>query len=219
VKVALTIVAIAAAIVAYLFKPPASVPPVSAPNVALPRVDVPRGVGEAPVRQRPVASRIVVYVAGDVARPGLYTLAAGARANDALVRAGGPKPDADLVAVNLAEPLDDGAEVVVPRIGEIARGSARRTRVPHRRKRRGHKPSHRESRESRDSDASRAAVDLNMAGEADLARLPGIGPRLAARIIAYRDLNGPFASLDELGDVDGITPRLQDELGSILVVR
>jgi competence protein ComEA len=178
----------------------------------------PQSLAAAPLPSR---RNVVVYVAGEVRRPGVYALPPDARAEAALARAGGAKPDADLVAVNLAAPLADGMEIAVPKIGET-RGPERRTAGP--RKRRAHVPGG-HGRRRRDAPAAAAgdpslgSVDLNVAGESDLEALPGIGPALAARIIAYRDENGPFASIDELADVSGITPGLQEAIAPYVVVR
>lgn len=144
-------------------------------------------------------SKVVVYVAGAVVHAGLYTLAAGARAQDAVVRAGGLSADADGAGVNLAQRLSDGEEIAVPRQGEAPPRAAR-------------------TRAARKSAAVPAAVDLNAADASALASLPGIGPTLAARIVEYRRLNGPFASIDELADVAGMTQRRIDALLPFLVL-
>lgn len=144
-------------------------------------------------------SKVVVYVAGAVVHAGLYTLAAGARAQDAVVRAGGLSADADAAGVNLAQRLSDGEEIAVPRQGEVPPRAAR-------------------ARAARKSAAVPAAVDLNAADASALASLPGIGPTLAARIVEYRRLNGPFASIDELADVAGMTQRRIDALLPFLVL-
>jgi competence protein ComEA len=176
----------------------------------------------------PRAARAVVYVAGEVVRPGVYALAAGARAVDALRAAGGASADADLVAVNLAEPLADGEEIAVPAKGAAGShdsapsssaaasvapryGNHRRGRTARGMRRqhgaRSHKPPPSE------------AVDLNHADETSLAELPGIGPRLAGRIVAFRELNGPFASLDDLLDVGGMTDARLQEIAPYAVLR
>jgi competence protein ComEA len=168
-------------------------------------------------RAGPSGARIVVYVAGEVNQPGVYAFAPGARAQEALVRAGGPKADADLVAVNLAAPLDDGAEIAVPKIG-AANAGGRRARVP--RVRASHKPrGHGRRKRSVSANSTLGSVDLNAADAAELEGLPGIGPALAARIVEYREANGPFTSVDELADVSGVTPHLQDEISDYVVIR
>ena len=141
----------------------------------------------------------VVYVAGVVARPGLYRLAPGARADDAVRLAGGMLPGADPVAVNLAARVVDGDEIVVPRIGEA---------TP--------RPRGRSPRSRRVSTPAPASVGLNDAGTAALAKVPGLGPALAARIVAFRETNGAFANLDELLDVNGMTPARLDRAAPYL---
>ena len=145
-------------------------------------------------------AKIVVYVAGAVVHAGLYTLAAGARAQDAVVRAGGLRADADAAGVNLAQRVSDGEEIAVPRQGEAPRHTAR-TRAAR-----------------KTAAAPAAAVDLNAADASALASLPGIGPTLAARIVEYRRVNGPFASVDELADVAGMTQRRIDAVLPYLVL-
>jgi competence protein ComEA len=146
-------------------------------------------------------AEVVVYVAGEVSHPGVYRLAPGGRAEAALRAAGGATGAADLVAVNLAEPLRDGEEIAVP-----ARGAAERAGRQKRsaRKLRGRK-----------SDAV-DPVSLNTADEEQLRALPGIGASLAARISAFRRLNGPFQSLDDLRDVAGMTDGKLDRIAPYL---
>jgi competence protein ComEA len=150
---------------------------------------------------------IVVYVIGAVARPGLYRLTSTARADDAVRRAGGLIPNADPAGVNLAQRLADGDEVLVPRIGERIAKTRAGSRRPHSQTKRARRL------------PPAAAVDLNSADAATLAQIPGIGPTLADRIVAYRDLNGPFASADELLDVAGFTAGRLDRIAPYLVVR
>src|SRR5450631_166969 len=120
------------------------------------------------------SARIVVYVAGEVNKPGVYAFAPGARAQEALTRAGGPKPDADLVAVNLAARLDDGAEVAVPKIGATVtrgrRASGPRVRASHQPRRHGRR------RNGPADDLPVRSVDLNAADVSQLEIVPGIGP-------------------------------------------
>jgi len=170
----------------------------------------------APVRDATPAApaqhpQLLVYVAGAVAHPGVYALSGDARARDALAKAGGPAGDADLVAVNLAARVADGDEIAVPHQGEAR--SAPAARSSHKRTasaagRRTRRPPQRASN----------LVDLNSADEATLAELPGIGPTLAERIVEFRTLNGPFASVDGLADVAGITPERLDALTPVLTI-
>jgi competence protein ComEA len=165
-------------------------------------------------RPRTHASRVVVYVAGEVMRPGVYELAADARAEAAIRAAGGLRADADPLAVNLARPLEDGEELAVLARGELpskraVSGGERKPRLGrhHGRRLRGAAGTRRGSRKAPDE-----PVDLNTADAAALETLPGIGPALAARIVEFRETNGPFASLDDLLDVAGTSPRLVEEL-------
>ncbi|GAC1443368.1 MAG: hypothetical protein NVSMB59_07800 [Vulcanimicrobiaceae bacterium] len=167
--------------------------------------------------------QMVVYVAGEVARPGLYTLPPHARAADAVRAAGGSRADADLVAVNLAAPLADGDEVAV-----YARGAARASRTH-----RGHagvrpaaarhaprKRRHKRARvDATSSSAEDAPIDLNHADANELATLPGIGAGLAANIVTVRETSGSFAALDDLLDVGGMTVAKVDALAPYIVLR
>lgn len=190
-------------------------------RAAPPAAPAPGLAAEAPVPVRPPRAAVtpgvagvVVYVAGAVNRPGVYRLGSGRRVVDALREAGEPKAGADLVAVNLAEPLRDGEEVVVPLAGERAAaprrsgGAARASSGRSRHARGGRKR----------SQPPAAPIDLNAADAAALATLPGVGRGLADRIVAFRAANGPFDSVDELADVSGITDRRLEELSPYLTV-
>lgn len=143
----------------------------------------------------------VVYVVGAVAHAGLYRVPAGARVDDAIRRAGGLRADADPAAVNLAQRVSDGEEIHVLRFGEAAT------------------PVHKTSRKTaRSALPAAAALDLNQADASALAAVPGIGPTLASRIVEYRRVNGPFASLDELADVAGMTQRRIDAISAYVTV-
>lgn len=132
----------------------------------------------------PPARKLVVHVVGAVRAPGLYELTEGSRIDDAIERAGGPKAKAALDLVNLASPVADGQQVVVPVRGETA-GSTTAT--------------------------SGGKVHLNSATLEDLDGLPGIGPVTAQEILDYRAEHGAFQSVEELDAVPGIGPaRLAD---------
>jgi competence protein ComEA len=163
---------------------------------------------------RRLSETALVYVAGEVRKPGVYPLAAEARVGDAVAAAGGMRPDADPLAVNLAARVADGDEIVVTRAGSSvspASHPGRRAAGPRRRARKGR---------VRDGAASPpGVVDLNRADAETLAGLPGIGPGLAQRIVAFRTENGPFASPDELLDVAGFTDRRLDAVLPYVVAR
>ena len=152
----------------------------------------------APVRAaeaRPrLRNQLVVYVAGAVRRPGLYRLAPGTRIADLLALAGGATRRADLVAVNLAAPLADGEEVVVPRRGGSGAAAAS-----------GAVPS------------PTAPLDLNSASLEQLDALPGIGPTTAQKILAYRQAHGAFHSLADLDAVPGIGPARIEQLKGLVL--
>ncbi len=107
---------------------------------------------------------------------------------------------ADPAGVNLAEQLEDGEQITAPLVGERI---ARHSRTAHHR-------SHRRRKRTLGAATEIVPIDLNAADAQTLMQLPGIGEELAGRIVAFREANGPFASLDELADVAGMTPHLID---------
>lgn len=152
------------------------------------------------------ASEVVVYVAGEVARPGLVRIPAGARAADALERAGGFLPGADAASINLAAILADGDEIVASKTGAHPIRARTRTTAPRR------------TRKKSLTGGAIATIDLNSADASALSRIPGVGERLAQRIVLYRQSNGPFSSLDELADVAGMTDRRIDDLAPFVTL-
>jgi len=150
-------------------------------------------VGEAAGTATPV----VVAVVGLVARPGLVTVPTGSRVADAVEAAGGLLPGTDPAAVNLAALVTDGQQIAVGVPGVV--GSA---------------PT------SPDGGGAGGGglIDLNSATASELDALPGIGPVLAQRIVAHRDEQGPFRSVDQLDDVPGIGPTIFAELAGLVTV-
>lgn len=138
---------------------------------------------------------VVVHVAGEVARPGVYRLAAGSRVADAVEEAGGPGRKAALEAVNLAARLVDGQQVVVPAQG----GGGGTGAVGGAGAAEGNGP-----------------ISLGSASEEDLERIDGIGPKTAEKIVAFRSERGGVASVDDLAQVDGIGPKTLEKLRSAL---
>lgn len=140
------------------------------------------------------SAAIVVSVVGRVARPGLVTLSPGARVADAIEGAGGLLAGADPASVNLAAVVSDGQQVSVGVPG-VAAGPSNGSAA-----------------------ASGAPLDLNAATAGDLDGLPGIGPVLAQRIVAFRQEHGRFASVEQLNDVPGIGPALYARLAPLVRV-
>jgi len=133
---------------------------------------------------------LFVHVTGAVARPGLFELAEGARVIDAIAAAGGFTETANRDELNLARLLTDGEQFAVPEVGE----------------------------ESVDTAASDSRVNLNTADAAALDTLPRIGPAMAARILTWRESNGPFVTIDDLRNVAGIGDATFEGLRELITV-
>ncbi len=190
--------AVLALSVFFVLHHPPSRPPIetrSLPLGAGPSGGDPSRAGFGRAKRRTHDEPMVVYVTGAVKRPGLYQLRAGDRYARAVELAGGLGASADSAGVNLAQRASDGDEIDVPDAGERARSSAvHRARANH----------HRGRRRSATPPPD-AGIDLNAAGEAELAAVPGIGRAVAGRIVELRQREGNFTSLDELLDVAGMT--------------
>ena len=149
---------------------------------------------------------VVVSVVGLVNKPGLVTLAPGARIADAVSAAGGALDGADMLGLNLARHLADGEQVVVGISTPAGQPTALGSSVS------GGEPRAPAATPTPTPTSGRPSVplDLNTATVEQLDALPGVGPVTAAAIVAWRDANGTFASVDQLGEVDGIgTARLE----------
>lgn len=146
---------------------------------------------------------MVVHVVGAVARPGVVTLGSGSRVSVAIDRAGGANPSADLERLNLARVVVDGERLYVPEVGE--------TDIPAALDQDSSSPGGATGTGSGPGSGSGSGVvgvdgvvDLNTADQAALETLPGIGPSLAGRILAWRDEHGRFSAVEDLLDVSGI---------------
>jgi competence protein ComEA len=190
------LVVLCAAYLAWRSQPHAEpVPPV----VSAPPSVAPPGPSSVPGGAAAPSGTIVVAVQGKVRRPGLVRLATGARVADAIEAAGGAQPEVDLSFVNLARRLADGELIVIgatPPPGVAAPGAA----------------------DPGAPAAPAGKLDLNAATVAQLDTLPGIGPALAQRIVAFRTQHGGFRSVDDLHQVPGIGDAKFAEIKDLVTV-
>lgn len=143
---------------------------------------------------------LVVDVTGWVHRPGVFEFQPGDRVIDAVERAGGARDHADLTLLNLAAPLADGQQILVPKHGATVAGTTGTVGIPG------------------TTGTTGALVNINTADEPTLETLNGVGPVLAAAIIQYRTEHGPFSSVDQLDEVSGIGPATLEDLRSQVAV-
>ena len=159
--------------------------------------------------------RVWVHVVGAVRRPGLYAVEGDRRVNDAIEAAGGVLGDAALSGVNLARKVSDGEQVRVPTEDEIARDGGGSAVAGGAGGGGGVAP----DAGGGVGAGAPAPVDLNSATAAQLDTLPGVGPATALKIVADREANGPFQSVDDLGRVAGIGPKKLEQLKDLACVR
>src|SRR5580765_1175567 len=145
----------------------------------------------------PTAPMLVVHVVGAVRNPGLYRLPQGSRINDAVTRAGGVTRKAEVALVNLAAPLADGTQIVVPARAPPPRGGAG-------------------SGGETAPTAPVGPLHLNTATLEELDALAGVGPVTAQKILDYRAEHGAFASVDELDAIPGIGPKRLADLRDLV---
>lgn len=148
-----------------------------------------------------------VYVGGEVVEPGLYSLARGSRVVEALDAAGGPTVDGDVSGLGMAAVVEDADQVIVPArrvvatpatIRPVSGANALSTEAP--------------------VVSTNGLININSASASELDTLPGIGPARASMIIEWRETNGPFQSIDELEEIDGISDRMVEELRPLITV-
>jgi competence protein ComEA len=170
----------------------------SAPEVVAPLEPV-----TSPSTSSSARAALVVHVVGAVRRPGLYRLREGARVADAVARAGGSTLRAELAALNLAAPLADGVQVLVPERAVVGPGVA---------------PADGGDAAAPDGAIAGlgAKVSLATATAEQLDELPGVGPVTAQKILDYRAEHGPFGSVDELDAVPGIGPTRVEQLRDLV---
>ncbi len=167
-----------------------------------------RAAGKSGDRAR--GGELYVHVAGAVRRPGLLRVPLGSRVAAAIERAGGPGRRADLTAINLAATLEDGQQVVVPRLGSAGSAIAPGSGAP------GSPVAGPASGATAPTAGAAGSISLATATIEQLDSLDGIGPTLARRIVEHRQRTGGFRSLAELREVDGIGEKRFEALKAAL---
>jgi competence protein ComEA len=162
-------------------------------------------LADAPTDQEPSTTQppaeeaaITIYIVGAVQVPGVYVLPATARVHDAVARAGGLSPDADSLRVNLAQPIADGQQIVVPFIGEVVAPAV-------------------DAPAEGEGAPATGPLNINTASARELEELPKIGEALAARIVEHREANGPFASVEDLGAIKGVSSAVLSAIAPLVV--
>lgn len=154
-------------------------------------------------------SKCVVYVCGNVKKPGVYELPQDARINDAINLAGGTLSNSDLEAINLAEKVRDGEKIYVPKVGEMQKRL-------------------KEVAENQDTQSVNVVsssnnedgkININTATKEELKRLYKIGDKLAERIIEYREKNGPFKNIEDIKKVSGIGDKIFEAIKDSIVAQ
>jgi competence protein ComEA len=149
----------------------------------------------------PSPAPIIVHLVGAVLNPGVYSLSPGSRLKDAIEIAGGLLPEADTDKLNLAASLVDGSQIVVPTLPPAqptVETASRSGDIPLLITETDH------------------LVNINTATQAELESLPWIGPALAQGIIAYREANGPFESIEDIIEVYGIGPSIFENIKNLI---
>jgi len=169
------------------------------------------GVRSREVQAEPVAAPLreeewVVYVTGAVARPGVYSLPAGSRVYQLVEKSGGLTSEADAESINLAAKLADGVHVHVPKKGEA--------KLPAQ----GFMAHVSQGKGGFLGSTSASLIDINRASKEDLERLPGIGPKTAEAITAYRESHGLFERVEDLLQVKGIGPKKLEAIRNLITV-
>lgn len=144
-----------------------------------------------------ISTHCVVHVSGAVAQPGVYELSGTARVMDAVTAAGGALAAANLDAINLAKPITDGTQIHIPFNLSLESAPSAKSRKQT------------AARTKKTNTATAAStpgpiINLNTATIAELDSLPGVGAKMAARILEYRDQHGRFNTMDDLKNVSGI---------------
>ena len=172
----------------------------SSHGFAVTRADEEQNADEAPIDSTDeMAARVFVHVGGAVVHPGVQELEEGSRVQDAVEAAGGFADGAARDALNLARVLQDGEQVVVPTEEELTASVS-------------------PSAEVSAAPAARGRINNNTATAEELDALPGIGPATAEKIVADREANGPFSTIEDLKRVSGIGDKKYTELADSVCV-
>lgn len=155
----------------------------------------------------PTTAPLVVHVSGAVVNPGIYSLPDNSRVQDALEAAGGLLPDANPNSMNLAAYIRDGERIWVP--NQIPTAVQNSSDEPT-------NPSGENNQEA--NNPSSNLININTATQAELERLPGIGPVTAGKIITYRQTFGPFTSIEDIQKVSGIGTVTFENIQSLITV-
>jgi competence protein ComEA len=147
-----------------------------------------------------VQETIWVYVCGAVKCPGVYELSAASRANDAILAAGGFAEDADETFVNLAAKIDDGTKLMIPTKDEVANGVIT------------------ENLDVSSSSGNNGLININTATKEELKSIPGIGEKVAGKIVDYREKNGKFSCKEDIMKVSGIKDKLFSKIEEYITV-
>ena len=149
---------------------------------------------------------IYVHIAGEVSNPGMYELKHDARVSDAIDAAGGLTESADQLSINLARQVTDGEQIVVQAYIEAEPGNSKSTDASD------------SGLPSSNTEVLSSKVNINTASASELITLDGIGESTAAKIIAYRQANGSFASIEEIKKVSGIGDRKYEAIKDRITV-
>lgn len=151
-------------------------------------------------------SNIKVYVTGEVNAPGVIELEEGARIQDAIEGAGGIKAEANLKSINLAYEVSDGEKIYVPNLSEVSEEEIEE------------EPSS-EGSSSSSSSSSKGKININKAIETELTSIPGIGASTAQKIIAHREENGKFKTIEDIKNVSGIGDSKYEKMKDAICVK
>ena len=153
---------------------------------------------------------IIIHITGAVKTPGIVKLEEGSRIEDAINKAGGLKEDADISKVNLAYILEDGIKIIIPSNTDI--GDFQEENILSNDSGEG-------IIDNIETSSKSSSLNINKATEQDLQNLPGIGPSLAAKIIAYRDENGKFTTVEDIKNVNGIGDSKYENIKEYICVK